>query len=331
VDLPRTCYQRATALLTDPDGRLLVFDHVGDPRPGTQVPAGGIKAGEHPVDAAVRELAEESGITGASVVRKLGEAWHVAPVGNVPTGLEEQVHHAFHLHLDGPPQQEAWEWDECGDGDVPLHRFSLRWVDLDEASAALHPVQAMWIPALRASLDVLLGAGPPPRDVWVDPRLAVRPSPIEGRGLFATEPIEAGSVVIRLGGRLVSTAELDAVIAAADADPSAAYVDSVTVAEGRHLVLPPRTAAHFANHSCDPSLWHVGAYELATRRRVDAGEELTVDYGTSSGAPGFTMPCTCGAAACRGVVTSDDWQRPELQDRYGDHWTPALLRRIASA
>jgi 8-oxo-dGTP pyrophosphatase MutT (NUDIX family) len=156
-DLPRTCYQRATALVTDPVGRLLVFDHVGDPAPGTQVPAGGIKAHEEPAAAVLRELAEESGLETAQLVRKLGEAWYVAEVGNVPAGLEEQVHHAYHLHLDEPPSEETWEWDECSDGGVPLHRFAFRWVTLESAAQVLWPIQALWIASLRCSLAHLAG------------------------------------------------------------------------------------------------------------------------------------------------------------------------------
>jgi hypothetical protein len=129
---------------------------------------------------------------------------------------------------------------------------------------------------------------------------------------------------MQLGGRLVSTVELEVLIAAADADPHAPFVDTSTIYPDQHLVLPPRTSAHFGNHSCDPTLWHTGPYLLASRRDVDAGEEATIDYGTQSGAPGFRMVCRCDAASCRGVVTSDDWQDDELQRRYKGHWVPAL-------
>jgi uncharacterized protein len=69
-------------------------------------------------------------------------------------------------------------------------------------------------------------------------------------------------------------------------------------------------------------------YEVATRRDVIAGEEATIDYGTVSGAEGFRMACRCGAAACRGNVTSADWRGVELQERYRGHWIPALQKRI---
>lgn len=47
-------------------------------------------------------------------------------------------------------------------------------------------------------------------EVWVDPRLDVRSSAIGGRGLFASTDISAACIVVKLGGRLVSSAELRA-------------------------------------------------------------------------------------------------------------------------
>jgi hypothetical protein len=165
--------------------------------------------------------------------------------------------------------------------------------------------------------------------VWVSPHVEVRASSIEGRGLFARDDIGAETPLLRLGGRLVTTVELDALIARADADPDAPYVDTFTVYEDAHVVLPPGTPAHYGNHSCDPNLWYGDAYTFVTRRAVRAGEELTIDYATISGADGLQMSCACGTQPCRGEITSDDWQIPELQTRYRGHWAPALEDRIA--
>jgi hypothetical protein len=167
---------------------------------------------------------------------------------------------------------------------------------------------------------------PPAADVWALGHLTVGTSGIAGEGLFAGQDIAADDIVFRLGGRLVSTADLESLIREASA--AGRYVDTITVFEDAHLVVPPGTIVHFANHSCDPSLWHDGAYEVRARRDIAAGEELTIDYGTNSGAPGFTMTCLCGAPNCRGWVTSEDWRLPDLQRRYGRHWVPALVDRI---
>ena len=136
----------------------------------------------------------------------------------------------------------------------------------------------------------------PEPDCRLHPDAVVAESAIAGRGLFARAPIPAGTVVSRLGGRLVDDAELARVLRG----PS--YVDTVAVGAGRHVVLPPGTPNGLGNHSCDPNLEWTGPLALTTRRDVAADEELTNDYAVVSG-DGFTMPCACGSPLCRGAVT----------------------------
>jgi uncharacterized protein len=174
-------------------------------------------------------------------------------------------------------------------------------------------------------------ADSPEPGCWLHPDVEVRPSPIAGLGLFATAPIAACTVVSRLGGCLVSSAALRELFTAAARDPGHPYIDTITVDADLHLVLPPRPPNGYGNHSCDPNLWWITAYELAARRDIAAGEELTNDYATSSGEPDFVMACSCGCRQCRHVVTGDDWRRTELQERYERHWVPALQARIQAA
>ncbi|MEO3750355.1 SET domain-containing protein-lysine N-methyltransferase [Streptomyces sp. B6B3] len=175
---------------------------------------------------------------------------------------------------------------------------------------------------------------PPPPGAWLHPDAEVRRSAIAGSGLFARAPIPAGTVVARFGGRLVTDAELRELFAEAADRPDRPYIDTIAVTESTHLVLPPRgeRSIGYGNHGCDPTLWWDGPYTLVARRAIPEGDELTSDYATSTWDSGFVMPCSCGAPIeCRGTVTGDDWRRPELWARYGDHWTPALLARIAAA
>jgi uncharacterized protein len=163
---------------------------------------------------------------------------------------------------------------------------------------------------------------------WLHPGLEVKPSPIAELGLFTRVGIPPGTVVSRVGGRLVSGEELVQILAAAARLPHHPYVDSITVDDDVHLVLPPGQLNHYGNHSCDPNLWWIDAYTLAARRPIAVGEEVTNDYVTSTGSADFTLACRCGSPLCRGIITGQDWRRPELQARYGDHWVPALLNRI---
>jgi hypothetical protein len=42
------------------------------------------------------------------------------------------------------------------------------------------------------------------------------------------------------------------------------------------------------------------------------------------------MECHCRTGSCRGVISGRDWQRPELQRKYGDYFSAYLLRRIGA-
>jgi ribosomal protein S18 acetylase RimI-like enzyme len=156
---------------------------------------------------------------------------------------------------------------------------------------------------------------------WGHPHLEVKDSGIAGHGLFASAPIKQGEIVSKLAGRKVTTAELNELLK----NPP---VDTITLDEDEHLVLPtdPRPTIAYGNHSCDPNLWWTDAVTLEARRDIATSEEITSDYGTSTGTD-FEMACNCGSVLCRGVVTGEDWRREELQARYGDHWIPALLRK----
>lgn len=168
----------------------------------------------------------------------------------------------------------------------------------------------------------------PEPECWLHPHIAIGPSSIGQLGLFASAAISPATVVARLGGRLVTSIELQQIFREAADLPGHPYVDTITVGEDLHLVLPPGQPNHYGNHSCDPNLWWTDAYTLAARRAITAGEEVTSDYATSSGIADFAMPCSCGSPLCRGVLTGEGWRRPDLRARYGDHWVPVLLDRI---
>ena len=95
-------------------------------------------------------------------------------------------------------------------------------------------------------------------------------------------------------------------------------------------------ASNFMNHSCDPTTWYVSDSLMTARRDIQPGEEITFDYGTSqtyhwpSSIPeiGERVKCFCGADNCRGIITADDWKKPELQKTYGRHFLPYVLEMI---
>lgn len=155
--------------------------------------------------------------------------------------------------------------------------------------------------------------------------MVVGESRIDRQGLFAQRPIRAGELVAVVGGEVIDDAEL------ARIGGSGRPYSSITVADGRHLLLDPDHPIRFGNHSCIPNLWLAGATSLVARRDVAAGEELTQDYAIYTGVESWRMPCRCGSDGCRGVVTGRDWRLPALRRAYGDRWAPPLLARIRQA
>ena len=151
-----------------------------------------------------------------------------------------------------------------------------------------------------------------------------RPSGIEGRGLMAVAPIGADEIVAIKGGHIIDTATLRAL-------PAGLREAEIQIADGFHLAALAADEYEpvmlFLNHSCEPNVGFDGNIVLVAMRAISPGEELTTDYALFDD-HGGSMDCRCGTASCRGTVGGRDWQRPELQRRYGPYFSSYLLRRI---
>ncbi len=157
---------------------------------------------------------------------------------------------------------------------------------------------------------------------WLDPRVEVRSSAIHGQGLFARAPIRADETVVRLGGRVLTDDELLGL--------GLDEHNSLAIGDHLNLLLDDKSPVVLGNHSCDANLWMVDEVTFAARRDIAPGEEVTDDYALFGADLPFRMECRCGSAACRGLVTNDDWRRPDLQERYAGHFSPFLNGRIAA-
>jgi hypothetical protein len=136
----------------------------------------------------------------------------------------------------------------------------------------------------------------PEADAWLHPAVELRPSEIAGRGLFATQDLPAGCVVLRW---------------AADADER---VD--------------QRGTRFPNHSCDPNLGWAGERALLATTDVPAGAELVTDYAMGITEQGWVLRCHCPSYRCRQMVEATDWRIPQLQARYAGSWAPDVQRLV---
>src|SRR5437868_5134466 len=163
-----------------------------------------------------------------------------------------------------------------------------------------------------------------PKLSYISPKAAVQASPIHGRGLFAVAPIMKGEVVCVKGGYIFDRQTLRAVTP---------VLGPAEIQIGRDLFIGPldeherEGSMIFSNHSCAPNIGVQGQIVFVAMRDIAAGEELTHDWAMTDDDDG-RMECRCGSAMCRGIVTGKDWQRPELQERYGAFMSSYLREKI---
>jgi uncharacterized protein len=76
----------------------------------------------------------------------------------------------------------------------------------------------------------------------------------------------------------------------------------------------------------DANLWLQDEVTIVARRVIAQAEELTLDYALTTVEPYWQLdqPCHCGTAACRYIVTGNDWQLPDVQQRYQGHFAPFI-------
>lgn len=140
------------------------------------------------------------------------------------------------------------------------------------------------------------------------PLVEVRASAIQGRGLFARRAIAAGTPVIEYMGEVISAAEGDRRYDESRMARHETYLFALS--DGRCIDGNSQgNDARFANHSCDPNCEAVevdGRIWIEAIRPIDAGEELTYDYGyeRSEGddAREAFYRCECGTARCRSTI-----------------------------
>jgi SET domain-containing protein len=156
------------------------------------------------------------------------------------------------------------------------------------------------------------------------PKAASRITPDRGEGLFALETIAAGETIVEWTGRVCTLAQWRRA-------PRRIRQNSVQIGEDAYLVPDTLAPGDHVNHCCEPNAGLRGDRTVVAMRDIAAGEEVTYDYAMSDGSAYDEFECRCGAPACRGRITGDDWRRPELQARYRGWFSPYLAERIERA
>ena len=156
------------------------------------------------------------------------------------------------------------------------------------------------------------------------PKIEVRDDTLCGRGVVALQNIAKDEIVAIKSGHIVTHEQLERI--SAEVGDFALQIDD-------NFYLSPSTAEEvddmtvFINHSCDPNVGFRGQVVYVARRDINAGEELCHDYAMER-SDDYLLECHCGSPMCRHQVTGQDWQLPELQQRYGNYFSIYLRNKI---
>jgi SET domain-containing protein len=127
-----------------------------------------------------------------------------------------------------------------------------------------------------------------------------------GRGVFATETIAAGAVIMKYTGPLLTYAQTSPTTLALQIGPDLYIGES-------------GQADDFVNHSCDPNAGmriEGTDVQLVAIRSISPGEQIAFDYSTTMDEDDFEFDCLCGSQRCRGRITDFKHLPTELKKRY---------------
>ena len=158
---------------------------------------------------------------------------------------------------------------------------------------------------------------------WLGPKVKPYKSSIHGIGLVAIEPIAKGEVVQVVGGIIVprsQTVEYRKIMGHIGIQ---IHDDFWIVPADRKEV--EETGA--PNHSCEPNIGFEGSNVYIAIRNIKPKEEIFVDYAFMES---YFEPfeCKCGSLKCRKIIKPDDWKIKEIQNKYGEYFSPYLKEKI---
>ena len=167
-----------------------------------------------------------------------------------------------------------------------------------------------------------------PLTMWIDRRIVLGRSAIQGVGIFAIEPIPAGQLLILTTGGLVLN-EQDKQFGTIQLEGEMYNEESLP---GNLSIITPKVFHYYVNHSCEPAAIDLSRSPNVTHyiawRDIQAQEEITADYGVIGAE---IEHCMCKSPLCRGRITPDDWQLPELQQRYRGYFPWYMHQKIQQA
>ena len=163
------------------------------------------------------------------------------------------------------------------------------------------------------------------KKTWMNPKISVLKSKIQGKGMFASSEINENEVIVIWGGKgYVNKEEAEKILK-----------------EGKHLMQWDDDVYSYdageenqdifsINHSCDPNAWMKDAYTIIARKDIKKYEEITTDYALWECNELYVFPwlCNCNSKQCRKQITGKDWKNLTIQNYYKGHFSPLIQKLI---
>jgi SET domain-containing protein len=148
-------------------------------------------------------------------------------------------------------------------------------------------------------------------------KLVIKKSLIHGKGVFAISNFHKYETVFKFAD------EKKKILHKAGCD---CHTCRMCIQIGNHLWLfpAPKSFGHYLNHSCEPNCG-IKNNDIVALRRVVVGEEITIDYSTTTADRPWVQPCHCAAKNCRKFIKSVQYLPRTAFKRYAN-FMPKYVR-----
>ena len=148
--------------------------------------------------------------------------------------------------------------------------------------------------------------------------VVVRKSGVEGKGVFAIKEFHKGEKVFLFSDKIIKI----------EHEPGCdcgICKRCINISKFGWLYPSRDSFGWNLNHSCEPNCGIVNNYIVAMKD-IAVGQEITIDYSTTTKDSKWEMKCLCGKPSCRKVIKSVQFLPASLFKRYFD-FIPHFVRK----
>lgn len=139
-------------------------------------------------------------------------------------------------------------------------------------------------------------------------------SGIQGSGVFAERDFHAGELLFRFSYKVIRI----------DHPPGChclVCLRCIQVGEFDWLEPEPESLGYDLNHSCEANCG-LNGFDIVAMQDIKKGEEVTLEYGTTTVDEAWNMDCLCGRASCRRVIRSVQFLPREIFEQFRGFMPP---------